>query len=33
MRELLESTGEHKPVDMTVLQDWDGWTIASRDVV
>ena len=33
VRELLESTGEHKPVDMTVLQDWDGWTIASRDVV
>ena len=33
VHEFLESTGEHKPVDMTVLHDWDGWTIASRDVV
>lgn len=28
----LESSGEIEPVDLSVLQDWDGWMIASREI-
>ena len=33
IQEFLESTGEHEPADLTVLQEWDGWAVASRDIV
>lgn len=33
IQEFLESTGENEPVDLTVLREWDGWMVASRDVV
>lgn len=33
VHEFLESTGELEPQDLTVLQDWDGWMTASRDIV
>ena len=33
IQEFLESSGEFEPVDLSVLQDWDGWTIASGEIV
>ena len=33
VREFLESSGEQEPVDLSVLQDWDGWMIASREIM
>lgn len=29
----LESSKEMEPVDLRVLQDWDGWMVASRDIM
>ena len=33
IQQFLDSTEEDEPVDLTALQDWDGWTVASRDIV
>ena len=33
VRELLESTGEKEPVDMRALDDWDGWNLATKEIV
>ena len=29
----LESSGEMEPADLNLLQDWDGWMVASRDIM
>lgn len=29
----LESSGETEAVDLSVLQDWDGWMVASREIM
>lgn len=29
----LESSGEMEPVDLRHLQDWDGWMVASREIM
>ncbi len=29
----LESSGETEPVDLSNLREWDGWTLASREIV
>ena len=29
----LSSTGEEKPVDLSVLQDWDGWSLTNKDLM
>lgn len=31
--EFLESSGETEPADLSVLHDWDGWMVASKDIV
>ena len=31
--EFLESTNEKNPVDLRLLQDWDGWIVAVREIV
>ena len=31
--QLLSSAGEEKPVDLNILQDWDGWTLTNKDLV
>lgn len=33
IQEFLESSGEFEPVDLSILHDWDGWTIASSEIV
>ena len=33
VHEFLESCGEVEPVDLGVLQEWDGWIIAARDIM
>ena len=33
VQELLESSGEMEPVDLGVIQEWDGWVMATRDIV
>ena len=30
--EFLKSSGETEPADLSVLLDWDGWMVASRDI-
>ena len=32
VQEFLESSGEMEPVDLKLLQDWDGWIVAIRDI-
>ena len=29
----LESSGEIEPLDLSVLHDWDGWMVASREIM
>lgn len=31
LEEFLDSVGETEPVDLSILEDWDGWMIGSRD--
>ena len=33
LQEFLDSSGETDPVDLSILQEWDGWVIGSRDTV
>lgn len=33
VQEFLESSGEMEPVDLSVIQDWDGWVMATREIV
>lgn len=33
VQEFLESSNEMKPVDLMLLQDWDGWIVAVREIV
>lgn len=33
VQEFLESSGEMEPVDLSVIRDWDGWMMASREIV
>lgn len=33
VQEFLESSGEVEPKDLSVLQDWDGWMVASREIM
>lgn len=33
VKQLLESSGETEPVDLNDLREWDGWTLASREIV
>lgn len=30
--EFLKSSGEAEPMDLSILQDWDGWMVASREI-
>lgn len=32
VREFLESSSEMEPKDMSMLQDWDGWMVASKEI-
>lgn len=33
IEEYMKSINENKPCDLSVLQDWDGWAVASKDIV
>lgn len=33
VHEFLESSGEIEPADLSVLQEWDGWMVASREIM
>ena len=33
VEEFLKSSGEMEPVDLNILRDWDGWVMASKDIV
>ena len=33
VNEFLESSGESEPMNLSELQDWDGWMLASKDLV
>ncbi len=33
LQEFLDSSGETKPMDLSILQDWNGWVIGTTDVV
>ncbi len=33
VKQFLESSGETEPVDLSNLREWDGWTLASREIV
>ena len=33
LREFLDSSGEVEPLDLSVLQDWNGWVIGTTDTV
>lgn len=33
VQEFLESSGEMEPVDLSVIQEWDGWVMATREIV
>ena len=33
LHEYLDSSGETKPLDLSILQDWNGWVIGTTDVV
>ena len=33
VQEFLESSGEMEPVDLSLIRDWDGWVMASREIV
>lgn len=33
VQEFLESSGEMEPVDLLLLQEWDGWVVAVRDIM
>ena len=33
VRVFLESSGEREPMDLSVLQDWDGWMVANREIM
>ena len=32
VQQFLESSGEMMPEDLRILQDWDGWVLASKDI-
>ena len=33
VEEFLKSSGEMEPVDLNILRDWDGWVMASKDIM
>ena len=33
VHELLESSGEIEPMDLSMLRDWDGWMVATKDLM
>lgn len=33
VEEFLKSSGETEPIDLNILRDWDGWMMASKDIV
>lgn len=33
VEEFLKSSGEMEPVDLNILRDWDGWVMASKNIV
>ena len=33
LKEFLDSSGEMEPLDLSIIQDWNGWVIGSSDVV
>ena len=33
VQEFLESCGETEPLDLSTLRHWDGWTMASREIM
>ena len=33
VQQFLESSGEMAPEDLSILRDWDGWVLASKDIV
>ena len=33
VEEFLKSSGEMEPVDLAILRDWDGWVMASKDIM